>query len=451
MTPLASLRIPSALWTSIRDDVLSTPHLERAAVGFAGIVQNGSSRQLLIRDWAAVPSDEYQVQLAHHLEVSPVFWARAAKRARVTGEGLVVIHSHPQESDRPRFSPSDDGGEDRLVPKIQARASVPVAAIVVSPAGERARCTEPAGRRVETTLQIVGEPTGRRQSAIDSRVHHRQILALGQEGHSLIAGMRVGIVGAGGLGAHVIQQFVHLGVGEIVVVDPDRLDASNLSRLVGASRLDARLHRRKTRVARRIVRRVGASTTVTEVPQSVTYKSGAVPLLSCDVVIGCTDNHWSRTVLNAIAFQYYVPVLDLGVELQAEGAVGGRVTWLAPGSACLWCLGILDPERVRVEQLPRTILQEEQTRGYIQGFDVPAPAVVSINGVVASLAVTEVLARWTGFAGPAPRAALLLYRIADGVVRRASPSPRPGCPTCSSAGLLGAGDLDKLPWRVGRN
>ena len=80
MTPLASLRIPSALWTSIRDDVLSTPHLERAAVGFAGIVQNGSSRQLLIRDWAAVPSDEYQVQLAHHLEVSPVFWARAAKR-----------------------------------------------------------------------------------------------------------------------------------------------------------------------------------------------------------------------------------------------------------------------------------------------------------------------------------------------------------------------------------
>jgi molybdopterin/thiamine biosynthesis adenylyltransferase len=183
----------------------------------------------------------------------------------------------------------------------------------------------------------------------------------------------------------------------------------------------------------------------------VTCKSGAVPLLSCDVVIGCTDNHWSRTVLNAIAFQYYVPVLDLGVELQAEGAVGGRVTWLAPGSACLWCLGILDPERVRVEQLPRTILQEEQTRGYIQGFDVPAPAVVSINGVVASLAVTEVLARWTGFAGPAPRAALLLYRIADGVVRRASPSPRPGCPTCSSAGLLGAGDLDKLPWRVGRN
>ena len=49
---------------------------------------------------------------------------------------------------------------------------------------------------------------------------------------------------------------------------------------------------------------------------------------------------------------------------------------------------------------------------------MPAPAVVSINGVVASLAVTEVLARWTGFAGPAPRAALLLYRIADGVVRQ---------------------------------
>ena len=74
------------------------------------------------------------------------------------------------------------------------------------------------------------------------------------------------------------------------------------------------------------------------------------------------------------------------------------MTWLAPGSACLWCLGILDADRVRIEQLPEVSRQAEIARGYIWGMDEPAPAVVSINGVVASLGVTELLARFTGFA-----------------------------------------------------
>ena len=150
--------------------------------------------------------------------------------------------------------------------------------------------------------------------------------------------------------------------------------------------------------------------------------------------------------MNALAYQFYVPVLDLGVELQSEGAAGGRVAWLAPGTACLWCLGILDAERVRIEQLPIASRQAEVARGYIQGLDEPAPAVVSINGVVASLGVTELLARFTHFAGPKPRPNLLLYRLSDGVVRRVSSAPRPGCLTCSSSGLMGVGELASAPW-----
>jgi molybdopterin-synthase adenylyltransferase len=185
---------------------------------------------------------------------------------------------------------------------------------------------------------------------------------------------------------------------------------------------------------------------VTEVTRSVIEEAAARQLLDCDVIVGCTDNQWSRTVLNAIAFQYYIPVLDLGVEIQPQGAIGGRVAWLGPGAACLWCLNILNAERVRVEQLPRVLAEAEQARGYIQGVDEPAPAVVSINGVVASLAVTELLARVTGFAGSDARPNLLLYRAADGVVRRTSPSSKSTCVTCSVSGQLGAGDLASPPW-----
>ncbi|HUC36465.1 MAG TPA: ThiF family adenylyltransferase [Acidimicrobiales bacterium] len=444
----AILHVPDELWRSIEADLLSTPDLERAAVGFAGVRRNGSAIRLLLRDWAPVPSDEYLVQLGHHLEVSPVFWARAAKRCRSDGEAVVIMHSHPRDSQRPRFSPSDDAGEAQLVPKIRARAEVPIGAVVVSPGGSTARFTENGNAR-PMALSVVGAVGHQTEEISVDAAFDRQVLALGRDGQRLIRGLRVGVVGAGGLGSHVVQQLVHLGAGHIVVVDPDRVTVTNLSRLVGASRLDVMLRRKKTRLVRRLARRTGRMTAITEISESVETREAAESLLRCDVVFGCTDNQVSRTILNVIAFQYYTPVMDLGVELQTTGAMGGRVTWLAPGGACLWCMGVLDAERVRVEQLTPELRADEEARGYIQGLDEPAPAVVSINGVVASLAVTEMLARFTGFAGRDSRSTLLLYRLVDGVVRRTSPSGRAGCPTCSKSGLLGAGDLAIPPWRGG--
>jgi len=441
-----TLDIPGPLWQAIREDLLSTPHLERAAVGFAGLTHRDGARRLLLRDWAPVSSNEYLVQLGYHLEVDPAFWARHAKRARHTGEALVIVHSHPSDTQPPTFSHSDDEGEARLIPKIQARASVPVAAVVLSPAGESARVTKPGSRAQALDVRSTGLLQHRRAAHADAARFDRQLRVLGREGHEFLLGLRIGVVGVGGLGSHVIQQLIHLGVGRILAVDPDRVSTTNMSRLVGASHLDARLRRPKTRVAHRLARHVGGPSRVIEVNSSVTDETTARRLLDCDVIVGCTDDQWSRMVLNALGYQFYVPVLDLGVELQTSGAMGGRVTWLAPGSPCLWCLNVLDAQRVRVEQLPPATLRAELTRGYVQGLEEPAPAVVSINGVVASLAVTELLARTTGFAGLSPRADALMYRIVDGVVRRTSPPPSPDCPTCSAQGQFGLGDLGTAPW-----
>jgi hypothetical protein len=85
-------------------------------------------------------------------------------------------------------------------------------------------------------------------------------------------------------------------------------------------------------------------------------------------------------------------------------------------------------------------------RGYIADVDEPALAVVSINGVVASLGVTELLARMTGFAGAAPRPDLMLYRIPEGDVRRVRQHQKLLGPTCSVHGLLGLGVLQDAAW-----
>jgi Dinucleotide-utilizing enzymes involved in molybdopterin and thiamine biosynthesis family 2 len=394
------------------------------------------------------PPDKYVVQLGYHLEVDATFWARHAKRARRSGEALVILHSHPRDRKVPQFSPSDDAGEAQLVPKLQARAPVAVGAVVLSPGGTQGRITEPGGSQAKPLrVAVVGDLATNPSAQITDARFDRQLRVLGQEGQAVLASTTVGVVGAGGLGSHVVQQLAHLGVGRVIVVDPDRVQSTNLSRLVGASRFDATLRRHKTTVARRLARRVGGPTRVDEVRGSVTDAEPARRLLTCDVVVGCTDNQWSRTVLNAMAFQYYLPVMDLGVELQTGGAMGGRVTWLSPGSPCLWCRGVLSAARVRAEQLPSAALQDELARGYLEGIDEPAPAVVSINGVVASIGVTEMLARLTGFSGPDERADQLIYRIADGTVRRTSQTANDTCPTCSSKGLLGRGDLARPPWQ----
>lgn len=435
---------PDSVWRPLHDHLLDGGGLERAAVGFAGTASH--SQNLLLRDWTPVQDDEYLVQLPYHLEVSPIFWARHAKRSRATGEALVIVHSHPTGVGRPRFSPSDDAGEQALIPKIRSRTDGLVVSVVVGPDGQRGRVLN--GRTQWSALHVEPPHPASAPSAPGPTTRFRfdrQIRLIGEAGQRRLRATHVGVVGAGGLGSQIAEQLLRLGVSRLTVLDPDRVERSNVSRMIGSAWWDPLLRSRKTAVVRRQARRIGGPARLVARMGDVTEQGSGALLLEADVIIGTTDTQWSRAVLNQLAYQYYVPVLDTGVELQANGAMGGRVTWLRPGLPCLWCRGILDPERVRVEQLPDSVRAAEVGAGYVTGMTVPQPAVVSINGVIASLAVTELLAWVTGF-GSNDRASMLVYRLIDGTVRRVGGEPKAACAVCSVDGMLGRGDLGDPVW-----
>src|SRR5438552_13194346 len=74
-------------------------------------------------------------------------------------------------------------------------------------------------------------PTGERSGlALEARFS-RQQLVFGDTGQRAISGKKVGIVGLGGLGTQITQALAHLGVGSFVLVDDDKVEASNLNRL----------------------------------------------------------------------------------------------------------------------------------------------------------------------------------------------------------------------------
>lgn len=76
---------------------------------------------------------------------------------------------------------------------------------------------------------------------------------------------------------------------------------------------------------------------------------------------------------------------------------------MSTGDGCLSCLDALDQEELRL-----AAMTSEQRKDYarIYGIDLAAlgktgPSVVSLNGVVASLAVTEFMVMITGLRAPA--------------------------------------------------
>jgi molybdopterin/thiamine biosynthesis adenylyltransferase len=60
--------------------------------------------------------------------------------------------------------------------------------------------------------------------------YSRNIGSVGVEGQRRLLERRVAVVGLGGLGGHVVESLARLGVGEIVGIDPDTFDESNLNR-----------------------------------------------------------------------------------------------------------------------------------------------------------------------------------------------------------------------------
>jgi molybdopterin-synthase adenylyltransferase len=187
---------------------------------------------------------------------------------------------------------------------------------------------------------------------------------------------------------------------------------------------------------------------IRKLSESIVRQSVLQQLRTRDLIFACTDNHWSRAVLNRFAHQYLVPTVDMGIRLDARtgevSAVGGQVTLVGAGLSCLRCSRLIDPERVRVESLPEAERHDLMREGYIQGMDDPEPSIISLNTTVAGMAVTAGVSLFTKLLG-GPPPLQLRYDAQRGSVFAVEPRHDPGCDVCSdSDGVKGLGDLQPV-------
>lgn len=383
-----------------------------------------------------------------HLDISPLALARAAKRAARAGCTLVVCHSHPFPGPV-LASPIDLDTERELCGRVlPGRLSGRGAgALILGPDGHDGRLwtggvAQPLSVRVAGVAIETDDVVDR--ASRDER-DSRHLLVWGAEGQQRLRRARAAVIGAGGTGSHVAIQLAHLGIGRLVLVDPDIVDLSNLTRLIGATAAD--IGRPKVEVLASAALRIRPELAVDTLPASILEIDPTV-LSACDVIVCCTDSHGSRALLTELAAQYLVPLIDLGVEVQGgcdETRAGGGVRVIRPGDPCLHCMGVLDAALVREDFLSDDQRRDEAKRGYLRGGAEPAPSVIALNGVVASLAVVEVLDQLIGLFAATPRR--VLYRAEARAVTVAQAISETGCFVCGSEGITGLGMARQLPRR----
>ncbi len=268
-----------------------------------------------------------------------------------------------------------------------------------------------------------------------------------------LARLSVGVIGASGTGSPTVEMLARLGIGELVLVDDDRIEEKNLGRILNATRADAPVDGRpgtlKVDVLARAVRAIGLGTRVVPIPCSLWDADVVRRVSQCDVVFGCMDSYDGRDLLNRLAAYYTLPYFDVGVRLDADGRGGvdqicGTIHYLQPDGSSLISRGVFTREDVRAAALRRanpTAYREQVRAKYLRGIREERPAVISVNMLLASLGVNELLARVHGYRDDG-NAAFASYGISLTQARLVfEPDPAP-CPAL--AGKVGRGDTRPL-------
>lgn len=232
----------------------------------------------------------------------------------------------------------------------------------------------------------------------------RNIQAFGEGTYYTFKRLRIGVVGCSGTGCHIIEQLMRMQVGELVLVDPDKIEAKNLNRLVGTGKKDigkSKVHFYKSYVERK---RLGVH--VTAFPFNLFQSDEARRALStCDILFGCVDSASGRMLMNTLASFYLIPYFDMGVALDADGVggvsyVGAQIDYLIPGRSSLMTRSIVKQPDIDAELkklFDAEAYEELKKEHYIKIIQVDRPAVISVNGLIAYHAVMSLIDRLIGY------------------------------------------------------
>ncbi len=233
---------------------------------------------------------------------------------------------------------------------------------------------------------------------------HLALRQIGAEGQARIANAAVLVIGAGGIGCAASQYLAAAGVGRLVVVDFDAVDATNLGRQVLYGPED--IGKSKARVAglRLATRNPDIAIDIIDERLDDAALANVVP--TADVVVDGCDNFATRFQVNdACVAAGRTLVSGAAIRLEGQLAVFGPDYDASPCYRCLYT-------------------EADESLESCAGNGVLGP----VPGVIGTMAAVETIKVLAGL--DVTRGALTLYDAAGSDFRRVHIQKRADCPGC---------------------
>lgn len=255
-----------------------------------------------------------------------------------------------------------------------------------------------------STLPELSEPQIRRYA------RHIVLAEVGGLGQARLVASRVLVVGAGGLGAPLLQYLAAAGVGTVGVIDPDRVDLSNLQRQVIHRTSDIGIP--KVESARRALAEINPEVRVVIHEARLVADNAAAILAPYDLVADGSDNFATRYLLNDVCHRLRKTLVSAAI-LRFDGQISTYKAWQGAGHPCLRCLFPTAPAEDAVPSCAQ------------------AGVLGSLAGTLGALQATEVVKELLGV-GRSLSGRLLMYDALAASFDEVTVAKRPDCPTCGA-------------------
>lgn len=164
--------------------------------------------------------------------------------------------------------------------------------------------------------------------------YQKQLLfkPIGQKGQQRLSRSRLGILGIGALGSNLAAICARSGVGELILVDSDCVELSNLQRQMLFTEAD--IGHSKAITAADSLSRINSDIRIEAFNERLDEKNFKDLFAGCDLLLDGTDGFASRFVLNRQAITQGIPWVHSAVT-----ASSGQSMLIVPRkTACLRCL-----------------------------------------------------------------------------------------------------------------
>ena len=288
----------------------------------------GQGRRAALIDEIILPRKGERI-LHGNTSFEPDYLARVMKITREKKVGLAFMHSHPSPGWQ-GMSDTDVEAERDVLAYPAGATSLPLVGLTIGTDGywsarfwerqsgqirrhwcEKVRVVGPQSYTIYSNDNISPPPLRR-------AVLKRTFDTWGRESQNTIARLKVGIVGLGSVGCIVAEAIARIGIEQVTLIDPDKVEEHNLDRLLYGTTRD--IGKLKVDLAAEAMQRnaTAQKLRITALPFSVHDEATYKAALDCDILFSCVDRPVARDVLNYIAQAHLIPVIDGGIAVEID-------------------------------------------------------------------------------------------------------------------------------------